>query len=101
MSVLTTFIVKKIQTWTEPKSGKDEQNRTVSSESLVNKWTIVYWNDWNTLLLQVALLYFLENANFNIKSCLLISRERMKLKLCKAYKEKPWSGRGVVAYTYF
>ena len=24
MSVLTTFIVKKIQTWTEPKSGKDE-----------------------------------------------------------------------------
>ena len=24
MSVLTTFIVKKTQTWTEPKSGKDE-----------------------------------------------------------------------------
>ena len=24
MSVLTTFIVKKIQTWTEPKTGKDE-----------------------------------------------------------------------------
>ena len=24
MSVLTTFIIKKIQTWTEPKSGKDE-----------------------------------------------------------------------------
>ena len=24
MSVLTTFIVKKIQTWTESKSGKDE-----------------------------------------------------------------------------
>ena len=24
MSVLTTFIVKKMQTWTEPKSGEDE-----------------------------------------------------------------------------
>ena len=35
MSVLTTFIIKKIQTWTEPKSGKDEPNRTVSSEPRV------------------------------------------------------------------
>ena len=27
MSVLTTFRVKKTQTWTEPKSGKDEPKR--------------------------------------------------------------------------
>ena len=38
MSVLTTFIVKKIQTWTEPESGKDEPkpNRKRVTDILVN-----------------------------------------------------------------
>ena len=52
MSVLTTFIIKKIQTWTEPKSGKDEPNRTVSSEPRVTDISVNRGNpniNWNEL----------------------------------------------------
>ena len=35
MSVLTTFIVKKVQTWTEPKSGKVEPKPNHESEPLL------------------------------------------------------------------
>ena len=49
MSVSTTFIVKKIQIWTEPKSGKDEP-KPVNRGSPSNQDEIREWNCSKTVL---------------------------------------------------